>query len=187
MAAMNRKKVTKVKNGIYKRGNSWYILVKIDGRQKRKSFGNNRDKAVAALNAIHSQRATAKVTNDWSGLSDIFTPKVSVTFSEAAANYLAERNELKPNSLRSYREILKNYLLPEFGELYLSEISESAIARFQSKLIEKLSPVRVNHIVGLLRYVLKVCTRRKLISDNPAENVKTAKEQRPDVDPFSMD
>lgn len=176
--------ISKTKNGIYRRGKSWYLLVKIDGKQIRRSFGSNRDAAVAALNAIYSQRAAAKVTSDWSGLDALFKPKQTMLFVEAAEQYLLERTDLKPNSLRSYKDILKNYLLPHFGKTKIADITEASIARFQASLTETLSAVRVNHVVGFLRYVLKVCVRRKLISENPSTNVKTVKESPPTIDPF---
>lgn len=38
-----------VKDGIWKRGNNWYISVKVNGRRRLKSFGRDRKAAELAL------------------------------------------------------------------------------------------------------------------------------------------
>lgn len=43
---------------------------------------------------------------------------------EVAEDYLAERASLKYSTLRGYREVLKNYLLPSFGKMEVSDITE---------------------------------------------------------------
>ncbi len=41
-----------VKDGIWKRGNNWYISVKVNGRRRVKSFGRDRKAAELALAEI---------------------------------------------------------------------------------------------------------------------------------------
>lgn len=59
-----------VKDGIWKRGNNWYISVKVNGRRRVKSFGRDRKAAELALAEILKHRAVANATNDWSGLAE---------------------------------------------------------------------------------------------------------------------
>lgn len=168
-----------VKDGIWKRGNNWYISVKVNGRRRVKSFGRDRKAAELALAEILKHRAVANATNDWSGLAEFTKPKSRKTFSEVAEDYLAERASLKYSTLRGYREVLKNYLLPSFGKMEVSDITEEDVARFQAEVSKDVSAVRTNNIMGLLRYIMKVCLRRKLIRKIlPWEFVRSQKSSR---------
>ena len=176
-----------MKNGLYLLKGNWYMCVKIRGVRVRKSFGSNRYAAEVALSELKKLRAVAHATKDWSGLEEFLKPKSTITFAIAAEQYMAERADLKPSSIRSYKDILKNYLLPYFGERELAAITESDIANFQSDLLQKVSARRVNNISGLLRFILKASVRRKFISENPALGVRTLKEKPPEIDPFKAE
>ncbi|MBX9948184.1 MAG: site-specific integrase [Candidatus Obscuribacterales bacterium] len=176
-----------VKDGIWKRGNNWYISVKVNGRRRVKSFGRDRKAAELALAEILKHRAVANATNDWSGLADFTRPKTRKTFAEVAEDYLAERASLKHGTLRGYREVLKNYLLPAFGKMEVSDITEEDVARFQADVSKNVSAGRTNNIMGLLRYIMKVCLRRKLIAENPTVGVRQLTEKQPDIDPLSKE
>ena len=176
-----------VKDGIWKRGNNWYISVKVIGRRRVKSFGRDRKAAELALAEILKHRAVANATNDWSGLAEFTKPKTRKTFSEVAEDYLAERASLKYSTLRGYREVLKNYLLPSFGKMEISDITEEDVARFQAEVSKNVSAVRTNNIMGLLRYIMKVCLRRKLITENPTVGVRPLTEKQPDIDPLTKE
>jgi len=45
---------------------------------------------------------------------------------------MQERTYLKDSSQRSYRDILKNYLVPEFGHLLITQITEAKVAKLQA-------------------------------------------------------
>jgi integrase len=176
-----------VKDGIWKRGNNWYISVKVNGRRRVKSFGRDRKAAELALAEILKHRAVANATNDWSGLAEFTKPKTRKIFAEVAEDYLAERASLKYSTLRGYREVLKNYLLPSFGKMEVSDITEEDVARFQAEVSRNVSAVRTNNIMGLLRYIMKVCLRRKLIAENPTVGVRPLTEKQPDIDPLTKE
>ncbi len=176
-----------VKDGIWKRGNNWYISVKVNGRRRVKSFGRDRKAAELALAEILKHRAVANATNDWSGLAEFTKPKTRKRFSEVAEDYLAERASLKYSTLRGYREVLKNYLLPSFEKMEVSDITEEDVARFQAEVSRDVSAVRTNNIMGLLRYIMKVCLRRKLITENPTVGVRPLTEKQPDIDPLTKE
>ncbi len=176
-----------VKDGIWKRGNNWYISVKVNGRRRTKSFGKDRKAAELALAEVLKHRAVAHASNDWSGLIEFTRPKTRKTFAEVAEDYLAERANLKYSTLRGYREVLKNYLLPEFGKREISAITEEHVARFQVDISKNVSAVRVNNILGLLRYIMKVCVRRRLISENPTTGVRPLTEKQADIDPLTRE
>lgn len=182
-----KSKTSPIKDGLYKRGRSWYVQIKINGRRYRKSVGPDKAHAAAVLAALRKERAISKVTGEIDGLHDLFKPRVTKTFNEAADDYLAERPYLKPTSLRDYQEILNNYLRPVFGDVSLEQITEEKIAKLQAELSQRVSARRVNNIMGPLRFILKISQRRKLITDNPAMNVRPLREDAPNIDPLNED
>ncbi len=175
-----------VKNGLYKRGRSWYVHVKVNGTNVRKSFGSDKRAAELALAEVRKQRAVARASDDWSGLEKLLQPKEQKTFREAAQSYLAEK-EFKPSTQDSYNSILKRYLLPEFGPMQISSIREEGIAKFQKRIRGHLSASRTNTVMQLFRSVMGVCHRRKIILDNPAQNVQRVREAQVNIDPLSRD
>ncbi|MBY0358281.1 MAG: site-specific integrase [Candidatus Obscuribacterales bacterium] len=174
-----------VKDGLFKRGSSWYIRCMVDGILYRKSIGPEKTKAQTVLAEIKSQRALHRATGEMSGLETLFKKKERKKFEEVADTYLAERPHLKDSTKRGYEEILKNYLIPAFGHLSVDQITEEHIAKFQAEVSATVSATRTNNIMGPLRYILKMCLRRKYIPDNPAINVPPLREEEPNIDPLS--
>jgi integrase len=185
--AKRRPSSPKLKNGLYKRGANWYINCMINGVRYRKSVGPDKAKAQAVLAELKSLRAQHRVTSEMSGLESMFKRKERKTFLEVAEAYMAERPHLKASTKRGYEEILKNYLVPTFGTTSVDQITEEMIARFQAEVSAKVSATRTNNIMGPLRYILKACQRRKLITDNPAINVPPLREEPPNIDPLTAE
>ncbi len=177
----------RLRNGIYRRGNSFYINVKANGERFRKSFGSDKRAAELALAEIRKQRAVARASDDWSGLEQVTKPASTIMFREVAETYTAERRHHKASSIATYNDILQTHLLPEFGKLQVRKVSEARIAQFQSKLAAKLSARRTNSIMQLLRSILKTCVRRKLVTDNAADGVDRLKEPQADINPLTKD
>lgn len=187
IATGNTKKIKregKAKNNLYKRDGSWYIACVVNGVRHRKRIGPDKTKAEAVLAELKKQKAVNQITGEMSGLENLFKKKVRKTFAEVAESYMAERPHLKPSTARGYNEILKNRLLPTFGSLYLDQITEEKIARFQAQVSQEVTATRTNNVMGPLRYILNVAVRRKLISENPAINVPTLREEEPTIDPL---
>jgi len=174
------------KDGIYKRGKSWYVRVRVNGEQLRKSFGANKAAAEAALGELKKQRALGKITADWSGVETfVESPKQGKKFAESAQDYLDGRANYKRSSIISYTTILNHYLLPEFGKLALVEITDLQIRKFQAKISTNISPARVNTIMQLLRSILEEEYRQGIVPRNPSMAVRRMQESKTDVNPLS--
>lgn len=81
-------------------------------------------------------------------------------FKSITAAYLAHKEmAVKATSLNNYRQILRNHLLPEFGEK--KEISEDDVQRFICrKLAEGCSVSYVRGLCKVLSAVVKFAARR---------------------------
>jgi hypothetical protein len=68
-------------------------------------------------------------------------------FSEYAARWLDSyaRVELKRSTFRSYEQLLRLHVIPQFGHLKLSDIKRSDIKMFLSKLFRQTKTINQDH------------------------------------------
>lgn len=156
------------------------------GQDVRRKVGSDRKAAEAVLAKIELELTMSKAAGfAWTGLEQIKQIRKPKTFAEVAADYLDERAHYKESSISSYRSICKTYLLPEFGKRYLTSITEAKVAKFQSKLSQKVSASRANTIIQLLRSMMATAVRRGYITSDPCADIKRLQEPRVKVDPLS--
>ncbi len=110
------------------------------------------------------------------------------TFGEFSDQWIEEgRARWKWSTLAQYRNVLKKQLVPAFGRLRLTAITESSILQRVTAWSDSgLSPRRINLIVVLLKGILKAAARRHVIITNPAAAVRLLPEPRTEVDPLSL-
>jgi len=129
---------------LYRRGKIWWYEFEFFGVRIRES-SKSRQKSVAERRRALEMGA--------SGLKDTKQP---VLFSVAAKKWL-ETN--KPHWSASNLRIESyhvDHLLPNFGKMFLSDISADDISRFQAKRKkEHASPRTINMQVGTLRAILR--------------------------------
>ena len=119
------------------------------------------------------------------------TPKLSA-FSEI---WFAEKQvEWRESYKRKVATTLSNYILPYFGEKILDQITKADLLGFRASLAkvtygkrqESLSVSRINQIMIPLRMILEEASDRYSFA-NPYRNIKTLREQKPDVMPFTLE
>lgn len=152
----------------------------------RRIVGPDRRAAELAEAALKREIAEAKAAGqEWTGLEKVRKEKKTKLFTDMAGEYMEERAHYKPSTINGYNSILKTYLLPEFGNKPLRAISEASVAKFQSALCQKLSPMRVNVILQLLRTILTVAVRRGHLAANPCTAIDRIQEPKAKIDPLS--
>lgn len=173
---------------LYRVGKNYYVRILHQGQDVRRKVGADRKAAEAVLAKIELELTMSKAAGfAWTGLEQIKQTRKPKTFAEVAADYLDERAHYKASSISSYRSICKTYLLPEFGKKYLTSITEAKIAKFQSKLSQRVSASRTNTIIQLLRSMMATAVRRGYITSDPCADIKRLQEPRVKVDPLSED
>lgn len=171
---------------LYRVGKNYYVRILHQGQDVRRKVGSDRKAAEAVLAKLEAEISMSKAAGfAWTGLEQIKQTRSPKTFAEVANEYLDERAHYKSSSISSYRSICKTYLLPAFGKQYVASITEAKVAKFQSKLSQKVSASRTNTIIQLLRSMMATAVRRNYASCDPCANIKRLQEPRVKVDPLS--
>lgn len=91
----------------------------------------------------------------------------------------------KPSTVSQYQDALKTHLIPTFGELRVSQITESKVTPWVAELQGKgLSPRRINLLLVTLKSILKLARRRRFVRDDALVDVRLLKEPKADIDPL---
>lgn len=85
-----------------------------------------------------------------------------------AAHYLSER-DLRPTTLRSYRQLLRTHILPSFGDRALQSVSLADIKQWRSGLATK-TPASNAAAYRFLRSLLQAADARTLLEEYAVGN-----------------
>jgi integrase len=147
----------------------WQALITEDGRRKSLGTFDSRRSADLAI-AGYQSGATDSV---WAGGS-----LESISFRDWATDWLQHKHDLKPASRSSYKSLLKNHLLPAFGDLRLRDVTPTAVRRWYSALaIEKPSTAVGSYRV--LRAIFKTALRESVIAESPCQLVGAGTDRSP--------
>lgn len=115
-------------------------------------------------------------------------------FQDFANQWVDERSiEWRRSHIKSLLSTLNGHLMPQFGSKVVGSINKSDVLAFRASLAkvkgrgtkEGLSAKRINEIIGLLRQILNEAADRFEFT-SPMTNIKKLRQQRVDVDPFSL-
>ena len=140
---------------------------------------------VAFPNSPNVRRFAPDLARSESGLP-LFSTFARIWFSE-------KKPEWRQSYIDTVELTVEKYLIPEFGEKHLDEVTKADILAFRSKLVtepglkgKKLSPSRVNKIMNPLRMIFDEATDRFDIR-NPFRGVKSLSVPKSDVEPFTLE
>ncbi|OCY74453.1 integrase [Acinetobacter pittii] len=116
-------------------------------------------------------------------------------FSKYCEIWVADKEiEWRSSYAEKIRIVIRKYLTPYFGTISVINIKKSDILGFRSSLAkvtygnnqECLSPSRINQIMTVLRMILDSASERYDF-DSPYKNIKSLKDGRIEVTPFSLE
>ena len=100
-------------------------------------------------------------------------PNAAPIFGPFATDWLARQSasgKLRPNTISTYEQQLRVYLMPSFGELPMNEITTALVDTFVARMATTgCSPASVNVRVSLLCSILETAVEYDLILRNPAQ------------------
>ncbi len=134
-----------------------------DGKQRKKAFKRKVD-AHRYANTVEADI----VRHDW-----VDPQRGRQPFGEWADTWIATTAHLKPKTRESYDSILRNHLLPEFGERPIGSIEHPEVLTYLARLsAEGKGAGTVRNIRDVMRLVFKLAVRSGAIKHNPALDIK---------------
>ncbi|MFQ5968630.1 MAG: tyrosine-type recombinase/integrase [Acidimicrobiia bacterium] len=95
-----------------------------------------------------------------------------VTLAEWAERYLFTKRHLKPKTLEGYRSLLRNQILPAFGDAPINRIDPMTVVEWAGTLQGRgLSASRVRQSAHLLGAMCKMAMRTGYLARNPVESL----------------
>jgi integrase len=156
---------------------------------------------VAAVRDVNGRRvyryartraeAAAKLTLALKATADgIALPSEQQTVAEFLTAWLEEsaRRTLRPSTFRSYRQIVRDHILPEIGNVRLARLSPQQVQRLINHRLESgLSPQSVLYVRGVLRRALNEALRWGLVARNVAALVQPPRVRRYEITPLDAE
>lgn len=143
-----------------------------DNKQRRKTFKRKVD-AQRYANTVEADI----VRHDW-----VDPQRGRRLFREWANQWIDTTGHLKPKTSESYRSILTNHLIPEYGDRAIGSIEHPEILTFLSRLsAEGKGAGTVRNIRDVLRLVFALAIRSGAIKVNPAEGIKAPRAQKKEM------
>jgi integrase len=152
---------------LFKRGNTWWAYVWIDGIRHHKSTGtSNRRQAEAILRQFHDELNERR--------HRLPQLKPEMTFAELTALFIGSGMG-KPHSLDRLK-----HLLPFFADMPLLNINVSAIRKYRlERNREKtLTAATVNRDLSVLRRLLYWAVEEGYLAANPLGRLRMERERR---------
>jgi integrase len=150
---------------IIKRGNSYTIIFRADGKQFRRSGYATKDEARGALNdTLKTIRNNTYVEKQ----RDLLFTDFTKTWMEDAKKFL------KPQTWASYESALRCWITPEFGDKVLCDIRKAEVVKFLYRLLGNrgISRKFVKNVHILLHGIFEAAIEQELIEGNPAHKIK---------------
>jgi integrase len=166
----------------------WGFRVRIAGKDVRKRFPNKKQAEEGLRDIVEAARA--KQTAQKYGIP-IAEHREARTLKGAFNDFLAQRKDLKPSTLRLYRVICSKYLLKHFGDVRLNEITEVSLKKFVASLRagtgtdKPKKPTTIKAIMRPLQTILSQAIRTGEITINPMAAIKLPGGGIRPVDPFT--
>jgi len=124
---------------------------------------------------------------------DWLAPGLSaIRFRDYAATWLCER-VLKARTHELYEGLLRNHLLPTFGDVSLGNIDEAAVRRWRKARLlagreaaRRFGPITVAKAYRLLHAIFETAVDDRLVRRNPCRIEGAGKEDSPERDVISV-
>jgi hypothetical protein len=156
-------------------------------RRLSAGFGRGWPQAIAQRREALARKEVEISAGEW------INPDLGgVTFGTYAAGWMQDR-VLKPRTAELYDGLLRNHLLPSFGNRALTDIREADVRRWRKERLDAgphadraFGPVTVAKAYRLLHGMLATAADDKLIGRNPCRIKGAGEEHSPERPVFSQ-
>ena len=134
-----------------------------------------------------SKREAQRVLNEMASEADKGRfSGTSATFGELCERWLTvAKPGLSPVTVRNYENLLKNHILPTFGDVPLKNIQTIDIDKYYSVLQSRhgVTPSTIRHIHSVIRRAFRQAVLWEWVTTNPVANVTQPPLVKPDLVP----
>lgn len=150
---------------------SFLLAYRFHGKQTKYTFGHPPMKVVAAREKAFELRSTARAGKDPQRVARE-AANGGMTMEQLAAKFMDVHAtvNLRPGTVRGYREMLRDHILPSIGSLPVSDVGQIDVELLKGALKE--TPYRANRCVALVGAIFNKGIDWELCEKNPAERVK---------------
>lgn len=114
--------------------------------------------------------------------------KVIPKFEHYADIYLSEQqNRLKAHTFGKYSRILKNEIMPFFGNQQIDLIKVTDVRVWVNKQLEKVVPKTVSEKLTIIRMIFRYALEDEIINRNPVDAIRLPARVKPDIEPFTVE
>ena len=161
-----------MRGSIKQRGKSWLIQIYTGKDANRKP--TRYYETVRGRKGDAQRRLTELLASLDKGIP---TPAGKLTVAEHLQNWLNGYVSVNcsPRTLDGYKAIIEKYLIPEFGQLLLKQLTPQIIQSYYGQACNSLSTRTVHHQHRVLSQALKHAVRQSLLGRNPCELVDPPK------------
>jgi integrase len=138
-----------------------------------------------------NKREAQKVLNEMAGEIDRgqFTG-TSATFTQLSDRWLdLAKGDLSPTTLRRYRNLLSNHILPALGNRSVKKIRSIDLDQLYYELSHRvgLAPATVRQIHAIIRRAFRQAVLWGWVTSNPAVNATPPRFKKPDISPPNVE
>jgi integrase len=160
-----RKRVWTTRTGEVKE--AWIVNYGPKGSRHIETFERKKD----------AEAREAQVTVDI-GKGIHIAPSKSPTVAQAGQKWLADSDKLEASTIESYRQQLRDHIVPFIGDLRLGHISVPVVRNFMDKLkSEGRSPAMIKRVVGSLGSILSDAQERGEVAHNAVRSLSKRKQR----------
>lgn len=149
---------------IVKRGDHFYAVVRVDGRQRWIAAGTNKRKA----QAIHDEYVVK------ARRGELVIPK-PIRFVDFADRFIQDyaKVALKPVTVAEYRGYIEKYLKPQFGHKQMTALRHDDVQHYVARLQRegRLSPKSIRNQMTALRRMCALAVQWGYLNRNPVKDI----------------
>lgn len=181
----------KVKNGIVYTGRSWSYVLRVPdpktGKTKPKWVGGFESEKAAK---VARDKARVAIAN-----RDFAVPG-KLTLEAFLRSWIdLHSKRIKASTAHKYRQLIELYLIPNLGQIKLSDLRPQHVEHFYSHYFEnvgvsghRLSPNTISQCGAILKKALRYAVEVEgLLAINPAVRIPLPKSQKVPIAPWSME
>ncbi|MCI0530122.1 MAG: tyrosine-type recombinase/integrase [Nitrospira sp.] len=156
---------------VFKRGKSWYVDYRVNGKRFMKSFGRQKNFAEVYLKdlLLKEFRGDLQYVDNTTSIDSFFTRYLEYCRTNKAASTC--RTDV------SRLRIFRSYLEAQ-GIGKLKDISPYVLEEFKSDILRSYGPVTFNRYLQLAKAMLSKATEWGMLRQNPLSQVKLLKNTR---------